>query len=487
MQGQIVRVLLVSVGYACFLAMNSFSLWDFALLPQQTLGEQASSYWRTALSLVNAFAFLAFAVWSLLRPKTFSKAVFPTAAGFMAATLLLVGLFHLTGSVGFAACAGACMGVATTACFFCWVGVYASEGVDLAQVEIVAGSVLSAIPFAIFLTLDRSAIAATLMVLAVLTLAFLYQYRRTSPMRGIWPDAAETKACVPAVIGGTWRVCLCCVVMGIMASVAVVLGSSMFAGLDFVKHSLMVHSQNFVAAIVVSVMWFAFRRKPDMTRTFMVLFPVLATAFLAFLIVPSARAAVPYLGAVAFVICSMVVFIESIVLSKERGWNLGFVYGLCAGVLYVSNALASLVMGKIGGSALGETSMMAAVVVLLYGFSIALYFITRRPEAAAASAWENVQTSAATVADEAFAATPEEASPVDPIDATARAVGEQAGLTERQIEVLALLARGYTIPAAASALYLSENTVRTHSKRIYAALGIHSKQELIELVADRAS
>ena len=57
------------------------------------------------------------------------------------------------------------------------------------------------------------------------------------------------------------------------------------------------------------------------------------------------------------------------------------------------------------------------------------------------------------------------------------------GLSERQTEVLALLARGYTLPAIASALYLSENTVRTHTKKIYAALDVHSKQELIERVS----
>ena len=34
----------------------------------------------------------------------------------------------------------------------------------------------------------------------------------------------------------------------------------------------------------------------------------------------------------------------------------------------------------------------------------------------------------------------------------------------------------------AELLFVSENTVRTHSKRIYVKLGIHKRQELIELV-----
>ena len=72
------------------------------------------------------------------------------------------------------------------------------------------------------------------------------------------------------------------------------------------------------------------------------------------------------------------------------------------------------------------------------------------------------------------------------LDGASRSIGKRQGLTDRQVEVLALLARGYTVSAAASALYLSENTVRTHAKKIYATLGIHSKQELIELVAEAA-
>ena len=34
----------------------------------------------------------------------------------------------------------------------------------------------------------------------------------------------------------------------------------------------------------------------------------------------------------------------------------------------------------------------------------------------------------------------------------------------------------------AEKLYISENTVRMHSKRIYAKLDIHKKQELLDLI-----
>ena len=45
-----------------------------------------------------------------------------------------------------------------------------------------------------------------------------------------------------------------------------------------------------------------------------------------------------------------------------------------------------------------------------------------------------------------------------------------------------LIARGNTVARIAETLLVSENTIRTHSKRIYTKLDIHRKQELADLV-----
>ena len=70
-------------------------------------------------------------------------------------------------------------------------------------------------------------------------------------------------------------------------------------------------------------------------------------------------------------------------------------------------------------------------------------------------------------------------------DAISRACALLAGrhgLSEREGEVLELLARGNTRQSIAGKLVVSENTVRTHVKNIYAKLRIHSKQQLIDMV-----
>ena len=44
------------------------------------------------------------------------------------------------------------------------------------------------------------------------------------------------------------------------------------------------------------------------------------------------------------------------------------------------------------------------------------------------------------------------------------------------------IVRGKTVVRIAEELVISENTVRMHSKRIYAKLDIHKKQELLVLI-----
>ncbi len=67
-------------------------------------------------------------------------------------------------------------------------------------------------------------------------------------------------------------------------------------------------------------------------------------------------------------------------------------------------------------------------------------------------------------------------------DAACREIGRTCGLTKRETEVLCLLARGRDVPFVCKELYLARNTVKGYTKRIYAKLGIHSKQELIDYV-----
>lgn len=82
-----------------------------------------------------------------------------------------------------------------------------------------------------------------------------------------------------------------------------------------------------------------------------------------------------------------------------------------------------------------------------------------------------------------------DAAPMAPIDESSASLEGRLSslnlidpLSARECEVADLMRHGNTVAAIARRLYISENTVRGHTKSIYRKLGIHSKQELIDLL-----
>lgn len=68
------------------------------------------------------------------------------------------------------------------------------------------------------------------------------------------------------------------------------------------------------------------------------------------------------------------------------------------------------------------------------------------------------------------------------IDERCEGLACQYGLTGREVDVLKLLAKGRSKNYIAETLYISENTVRGHSRRLYAKLGVHTRDELQALL-----
>ena len=63
-----------------------------------------------------------------------------------------------------------------------------------------------------------------------------------------------------------------------------------------------------------------------------------------------------------------------------------------------------------------------------------------------------------------------------------RAVIERYGLTEREGEIMIMFSKGRNLPYVQEELCLSKSTVSTHRQHIYQKLGVHSAQEMIDLI-----
>ncbi len=76
------------------------------------------------------------------------------------------------------------------------------------------------------------------------------------------------------------------------------------------------------------------------------------------------------------------------------------------------------------------------------------------------------------------------ASPEVHIATSVISMGQRFGLTGREIEVLTLYALGHTQARVSEELHLSQNTVHTHIKRIYDKTNLHSRQEILDYLAE---
>ena len=136
----------------------------------------------------------------------------------------------------------------------------------------------------------------------------------------------------------------------------------------------------------------------------------------------------------------------------------GLGWGLYVGANYLGLVLVRLVAD-------GATMTAELGVALLWATGVVMAFCLETRDPDVQRLFADLRTK---VDPEEFAS----------IDERCEQLGQQYGLTGREIDVLKLLAKGRSKIYIAETLYISENTVRGHSRRLYTKLGVHTRDEL---------
>lgn len=458
-----IQLAFVGMGFAAFLAMNSFSLWGFSFLPQFAFGNDDYDYWSTPLALSNIVTFFVYFFGSTRFPRIFDRAPFIEAVLLMSTGMIALFGFSLDASPILLTAAGILMGIGTTCCFICWEQVFSLSEQREAQKQIVVGSMASILPFALFFAFDQSVLLLTVAVLVFFNLVLLYlclrfppenRYEKADPLRDRTPYLN--------VRSQFWKPLLCIVMIGIVSPV---LGSVAFTDeLAFFDKGIIVLGANIAAAAILGIAWLVLGRKATISNTYIIIFPVLITAFLIFpFLQEEYRVIILFIGSLGFTLFSIVMMMSCITIAHEKRISLVFVYALFAGVTYVSRLIGDGLSLIIRTSTLSqETQIVTSVFLLLYGCSVVMFVLMRK-----GSIDKNEKS---------------EHPGVDVLKETCLTLTAKHGFSKRQSEVLDLLVHGYDVPSIAKKLFISENTVRTHTKRIYTLLDVHSKQEIIDLV-----
>lgn len=169
-----------------------------------------------------------------------------------------------------------------------------------------------------------------------------------------------------------------------------------------------------------------------------------------------------------------------------------------SGFLAISWSLGSMGIATIGGNALGtfatqlaitnsslSTQLIALLIFLFVGFNIVTLHnfsfdkTFESVEEPRALRHPYAPTEKRTRSDTEIGCG---AAGMANIEPACRKLARMRHLTDREFEILLLLARGRNVPFIQEALTVSHNTVRTHVRHIYQKLDVHSQQELIDIV-----
>ena len=105
---------------------------------------------------------------------------------------------------------------------------------------------------------------------------------------------------------------------------------------------------------------------------------------------------------------------------------------------------------------------------------------TNAPAAVIAPVVQAAEAPAASIAPAAPETRPDDAPLSE--EAVFEQIAEDFSLTRREAELLPFIARGRSARVIADALFVSENTIRTHTRRILEKTDLHSKQQVIDLI-----
>lgn len=464
------RFLIAALGFAAFLAMNSFSLWGFSDLPRRAFGTDTSGYWTIPLQLSNVATFLLYCLGSRVLPRLTSRIPFLEAVLLISCGMILLLGFFLSSNLPLLVTAGILVGAGTTCCFICWEHVFSFGSSRQGEHRIIAGSAASIFAFALLFSFGDGTLLFSVALLAFVNLALLYASLAAGRRN---PEEEPSVApCEPATLSDLrarfGKPLLCIVMIGIISPVLG--GAASPQPLALEENCLLVLSANLLSALILGIIWFVFRRKTSISRTYVILFPLLVTALLLlpFIAAPF-RIVIIFIGSFSFTFFSIIMMVWCITASKQ--WHMGLtgVYALFGGVTYGSRMIGLWLASAISGSSLSqETQIFASVAILLYGCSLVMFVLARK--------------GAEKTASDTSAATP---SGTDVLREVCQQLAEAYGLSPRQSEVLDLLVHGYDVPSTAKKLFISENTVRTHMKKIYTLMDVHSKQEIIDAVNER--
>ncbi len=464
-----VDVLLACLGWAFHMLCVTLLTWDTGLTFFTGNVVSIATFAQLILLLGYCTGFAVCAISGTLFQKrmsdvfllSLSAALLALGAAFTSLTDFSQGLVALA---GFALLGGSC-----SVSFALWQRIFSRFPSNKAGAFIAVGSVVSTMLITgIFLTSLTELTVAIAVCSGAISLALAVACSRGR--KPLSMDCASTVS-VKSVLVRNWRSMLCVAFFGFVWELmtSLVAGDSRFSS----QMSIVTSAANAVAAIVLAAILLHARKSPNLVIVYQVIFPVVSTGFILMPFLGTGyQALFSAITCGLFAAVSILMQVTCIQDFERNGEDPAVVIGVFAFTVYLSMTVGFFVGRWILPLGSMDFSMLLVIsLMLVYGLALVNHIVRARKN----TADENELNDEAH--DESSIKESENS-----VESRCLVIAERFGLTHRETEVLILMAKGRNLPFISDGLVVSKNTIRSHYKNIYRKLGVHSKQELLDLV-----
>lgn len=495
-----------AAGYALFLVIFATQTWGgvFPFLPADFQTDTVTLLFYLSQSLAFCGAFVASAFGSYFFPLAARHMLvkLSTALTFLGAACVIAAMYAPAWTQALVLGGGAFLGVGCAGLFMLWQRYFSSLEAQACNSRLIAGTILaSAAYFALYLIpIALTAFLLPVVVLPVCALCLSLAVRQMDFNQPMFEDVPRQNPQVYAkLLQDSWREALCVGALAFAAGLArgVAVLNPAISGV--VNASSMLGM--LAAAVILLLLWMRASVRFSLQSVFRMAYPAIITGLLLFPFVKNVGLGL--FVSLTYGLFSLVVLImmmQCAQIARERGTNPVFAYAFFGSMAYVPQSIGFLLgwfAFDIEILGVGQVTLLSLVAAYVLGMAL---FVSSR---ARSRADQVVLTSMAfrhkakgtDGQTSPVSAGPKDKKPsrkkkefaegrviADRLSKQCLALQERYGLSERETEVAELIARGRTVAAIAQELFVSENTVRTHSKHIYTKLNIHSKAELSALV-----
>jgi DNA-binding CsgD family transcriptional regulator/MFS family permease len=506
---QLLKPNVSSFGYALFLAINATSIWGgaFPLLPIEFQAFDLLTIFFVVESLTFLGMLLASMVAAWFLPQLTQKplAVPCTFIMFLGSACLIT-LLYIPSLTMFLVIIGAVLlGIGCAAFFMLWQRVFASHEPERGNLDLMVGTGFSALIYALLhiIPIAIAAFIITFIFIPLSGLCLTLATRTTDFRQPMFEDLPRNNTHVyHKTIRFLWRSALCVGAFGFVSGVARAMT------LEDPSMGLVVNLSSMAgaltSALILIALWRRYSFRFDTVLSFRTIFPLIVTSLLLLPFIGTAYLRL-FTGAMYmfFMFAVMVMVIQCAQTSRDSGINPVFIYAFFGAIVYGLQSTGFLT-GYLSAPFAGRGFAHLASIALfsVWFLAITLYLVRgqlRKEISATVTQMANIEFIALKTGGAPTGGT--DSSDLDAaasLDATrdddrhyrdrfakqCAVVGRYFRLTARETEVMELIARGNSVAHIAEELVVSENTIRTHSKRLYVKLNVHKRQEIMDLLEE---